>query len=98
MLCAKEFGRDLLREDPFSTLKSNEHVFDIALYGAGPLVYVRDGIDVMKAIVDEAGMPEKFYTERLPRVRAKIDRAREKERAAEARAEAVLAKKNAPPL
>ncbi len=89
ILCAKEFGRDLLAEDPFDALKCNETVFDIALYGAGPLVYVRYGIDVLHAVVEDPGMPEKFYTERLPRVRANVERARQKLRAADARAEAL---------
>lgn len=81
ILCAKEFGRDLLKQDPFDTLKSNEHVFDIARYGAGPVVYARHNIDILGAIVDDAGMPEKFYTERWPRIRKIIERAREKVRA-----------------
>lgn len=95
ILCAKEFGRDLLKQDPFGALKSNEHVFDIARYGAGPLVYVRHGIDVLGAVVDDPGMAEKFYTERLPRARANVDRAREKLRAADARAEAIRTRKEA---
>jgi hypothetical protein len=93
ILCAKEFGRDLLEQDPFAALKSNEHVFDIARYGAGPLVYVRYGIDVLGAVVDDPGMPEKFYSERLPRVRANVTRAREKQRAADARTEASRSRK-----
>jgi hypothetical protein len=93
ILCAKEFGRDLLKQDPFDALKSNEHVFDIARYDAGPLVYVRHGIDLLGAVVEDAGMPEKFYTERLPRIRAIIERIRDKARAAEARSEAVRARK-----
>lgn len=84
-ICAKEFGRDLLAQDPRAALKSNEHVFDIAGHDPGALVYVRYGIDVLEAVVDDPGMPEKFYTERLPRVRGLVQRAREKARAAEAR-------------
>lgn len=91
ILVAKEFCRDLLREDPFAALKCNEHVFDIARYGAGPFVFVRYGIDVLAAVVNDPGMPDKFYSERLPRVRANVERAREKLRAADARAEAVRA-------
>ncbi|MCA9675609.1 MAG: hypothetical protein KC464_11280 [Myxococcales bacterium] len=94
ILCAREFGRDLLAEDPFEALKCNEHVFGIARYGAGPFVYVRYGIDVLGAVVDDAGMPDAFYTERLPRVRANVERAREKLRAADARTEAFRARKN----
>jgi hypothetical protein len=93
ILCAKEFGRDLLNQEPFAALKCNEHVFDIARYGAGPLVFVRYGIDVLGAVVEDAGMPEKFYTERLPRIRTAIDGAREKVRAAEERAATMRARK-----
>lgn len=92
IFCAKEFGRDLLKQDPFETLRSNEHVFDIARWGAGPLVYARYNVDILGAVVEDAGMPEKFYTERLPRVRALIQRAREKARAAEARVQAAREK------
>ncbi|HEX2691480.1 MAG TPA: hypothetical protein VHN14_32940 [Kofleriaceae bacterium] len=87
ILCAREFGRDLLAGDPSDALKCNETIFDIALYGAGPLVYVHYGIDVFGAVVEDPGMPEKFYTERLPRVRANVERARQRVRAAHARAE-----------
>lgn len=89
ILVAKEFCRDLLAEDPFAALKCNEHIFDIARYGAGPLVYARYGIDVMAAVLDAPGMPEKFYTERLPRVRANIERARERARLLELRSAAL---------
>ncbi|CAN5917679.1 hypothetical protein BH11MYX2_BH11MYX2_04540 [soil metagenome] len=74
--CAKEFGRDLLAQDPRAALKSNEHVFDIAEYDPGPVVFVRYGIDVLEAVVDDPGLPAKFYSERLPRVRALVERAR----------------------
>lgn len=76
ILCAKEFGRDLLAQEPRRALESNEHVFDIARYDPGPLVFVRYGIDVLEAVVDDPGLPEKFYSERLPRVRALVQRAR----------------------
>jgi hypothetical protein len=56
-------------------------------------VFVRYGIDVLGAVVEDAGMPEKFYTERLPRIRTAIDGAREKVRAAEERAAAMRARK-----
>jgi len=82
ILCAKEFSREMLESDPFATLKFNEQVFDIAQYGAGVVVHVRHGIDVFDAVVMDEGMPEKFYSERLPRVRAAVERAREKGRAA----------------
>jgi hypothetical protein len=80
ILCAKEFIRDLLREDPHQALKANEYVFEIASYDPGPVVFVRYGIDVLEAVVDDPGLPEKFYTERWPRVREQAGRARAKVR------------------
>ncbi|HEU4729667.1 MAG TPA: hypothetical protein VFT22_17350 [Kofleriaceae bacterium] len=52
--------------------------FEIARYGAGVEVFTRFQIDVLEAVVDAPGMPEKFYTERLPRARAAVERARAK--------------------
>ncbi|HVK83604.1 MAG TPA: hypothetical protein VM513_05825 [Kofleriaceae bacterium] len=80
ILCAKEFVRDLLQQDPREALKANEHVFEIASYDPGPAVFVHYGIDVLEAVVDDPGLPEKFYTERWPRVRDQVDRARAKVR------------------
>lgn len=90
---AKEFCRDLLNSGPDAALECNEYLFDIAAYGAGPIVYVRYGIDILSAVVDDPGMPGNFYTERIPRVRAKVNRRREKLRAALARAELAIGRK-----
>lgn len=90
--CAKQFAREFLDSRPRTTLRINERIFRLAMYRAGPLVSARYGIDVMEAVVDEHGLPNKFYTERLPRVRAAVERARSKARAAEARAAAWLAR------
>lgn len=80
ILCAKEFARDLLRQDPREALKANEYVFEIATYDPGPMVFARYGIDVLEAVVDDPGLPEKFYSERWPRVRDQVSRARAKAR------------------
>jgi hypothetical protein len=79
---------DQLASDPFETLKCNEEFFDIAQYRAGVEVFTRYQIDVLEALVDAPGLPEKFYSERLPRARAAVERARAKGFAAMARAKA----------
>lgn len=88
IICAKQFATDQLASDPRTTLTCNEVFFDIARYGAGLEVFVLHEIDVLAAIVDAPGLPEKFYRERLPRARAAVERARGKRRAALDRASA----------
>lgn len=89
IICAKQFALDLLATDPDRTLDCNEAFFGIARYGAGVEVFVRHGIDVLEAIIDAPGLPEKFYALRLPRARAAVDRARAKRFAALERARAL---------
>jgi hypothetical protein len=89
IICAKQFATDQLASDPHQTLRCNEVVFRMAQYGAGIEVFALHGIDVLEALVDGPGMPEKFYTERLPRARATVDRARAKRFAALDRARAL---------
>jgi protein-disulfide isomerase-like protein with CxxC motif len=60
--------------------------FKIAQYGPGVEVFTRYQIDVLEAVVDAPGLPEKFYSERLPRARAAVERARAKNFAVMARA------------
>jgi len=88
IICAKQFAIGRLSVDPRETLASNEAFFDIAQYGAGIEVFAVHGIDVLEALVDAPGMPERFYTERLPRARAAVERARAKRFAAIDRARA----------
>ena len=83
-----QFSLDQLAADPFATLKCNEELFDIARYRAGVEVFTRYEIDVLEALVEAPGMPEKFYSERLPRARAAVERARARWFAANARARA----------
>lgn len=78
VICAKQFAIERLSLDPAETLACNEAFIKIAQYGAGVEVFTRYQIDVLEALVDAPGMPEKFYTERLPRARAAVDRARAK--------------------
>lgn len=82
IVCAKQFATDQLASEPRKTLTCNEVFFDIARYGAGVEVFALHGIDVLEALVDAPGMPEKFYIERLPRARAAVERARAKRFAA----------------
>ena len=93
IICAKQFAADELETDPRKTLDCNEKIFDIARYGAGIEVFVHHRIDVLEAIVDAPGLPEKFYTERLPRARAAVKRARAKEFAAMERARVIAERK-----
>lgn len=88
IICAKQFAIDQLPSDPVATLKCNEVFVKIAQYGAGVEVFTRYQIDVLEAVVDAPGLPEKFYSERLPRARAAVERARAKSLAAMARAKA----------
>jgi hypothetical protein len=82
IICARQFASDLLASDPAEALACNEVFFDIARYGAGVEVFVLHQIDVLAALVVDPGLPEKFYTERLPRARAAVERARAKRLAA----------------
>ncbi|HEX7842269.1 MAG TPA: hypothetical protein VF469_32580 [Kofleriaceae bacterium] len=84
----KQFALERLSSDPRETLAYNEAFFKIARYGAGVEVFALHAIDVLAAIVDAPGMPEKFYSERLPRARAAVERARAKRFAALDRARA----------
>jgi hypothetical protein len=86
IVCAREFAVDQLASDPDEALACNEIILDIARYRAGVEVFVQHGIDVLDAVVDARGLPEKFYSERLPRRRAAVERARAKRFAAIARA------------
>jgi hypothetical protein len=88
IVCARQFILDRLASDPFTALKCNEALLDIAQYRAGVEVFTRYQIDVLDALVDDPGMPEKFYSERLPRARAAVERARAKNFAANERAKA----------
>jgi hypothetical protein len=92
IICAKQFAIGQLASAPRTTLACNEVFFDIARYGAGVEVFVHHLIDVLEAIVDAPGMPEKFYTERMPRARAAVERARTKGLAAAERARAHAAR------
>jgi hypothetical protein len=82
IICAKQFAFDQLASEPRKTRDCNEAFFDIAQYGAGVEVFAVHGIDVLEALVDAPGMPERFYTDRLPRARAAVERARAKRFAA----------------
>lgn len=88
IICARQFAIDQLTSEPRETLACNEVFFDIASYGAGVEVFTDHQIDVFEAVVVAPGLPEKFYTERLPRVRAAVDRARARRFAAIERAKA----------
>lgn len=88
IICAKQFAVERLSSDPRETLAYNEAFIKIARYGAGIEVFALHGIDVLAAIVDAPGLPEKFYRERLPRARAAVERARAKRFAALDRARA----------
>jgi hypothetical protein len=89
ILCAKQFATDLLASDPRETLACNEVFLDLARYGAGIEAFAAHGIDVLEALVLAPGMPEKFYSQRLPRARAAIERARARRFAALDRARVV---------
>jgi hypothetical protein len=88
IICARQFAVDQLASAPVTTLKCNEVFFEIARYGAGVEVFTRYQIDVLEAVVDAPGLPDKFYSERLPRARAAVERARAKSFAAMERARA----------
>jgi hypothetical protein len=88
IICAKQFAVERLSSDPLETLAYNEAFIKIARYGAGVEVFAHHGIDVLEAIVEAPGLPEKFYSERLPRARAAVERARAKRLAALDRARA----------
>jgi hypothetical protein len=99
ILCAREFARE-----DYTTakdlLKFNERIIRMAAWGDGVLVYVRHGIDVMTAVIDADGLPEKFRAVRLPFAKAAVERARKKARTAHAHsaARAELARiKSLPP-
>jgi hypothetical protein len=82
IICAKQFAADRLSSAPDETLACNEAVIKVARYGAGPEVFAVHQIDVLEALVVAPGLPEKFYSERLPRARAAVERARAKRFAA----------------
>jgi hypothetical protein len=88
IICAEQFAVDRLSSAPDETLACNEAVIKIARYGAGVEVFALRQIDVLAALVVDPGLPEKFYTERLPRARAAVERARAKRFAALERARA----------
>lgn len=88
IVCAREFTREMLAIDPHTAQRFNQEIVKIASYKAGPIVYVRYGIDVLEALIDEPGFPERFYSYYLPHARDWVRRQREKAFAAEERASA----------
>jgi hypothetical protein len=88
ILCAREFAREH-QTTAKDLLQFNERIIRIARWGDGVRVYVRHGIDVMAAVIDDGTLPERFRALRLPFAKAAVERARRKARAAEARAAAL---------
>lgn len=85
IICARQFIKDMLPHDARAALNFNKKLLKEAGYGASLVVHVRHDLDVLDAVVTDAGLPAKFYTEHLPRARTFINGRRAKARAAEDR-------------
>jgi hypothetical protein len=96
IICARQFIRDVLQDDARAALGFNKKVLKEAGYGASLLVHARHGIDVLDAVVTDAGLPERFYSEHLPRARTFIKRRRAMARATEQRTAAWQPKMSQP--
>jgi hypothetical protein len=83
--CARAFALEAFATAPRKTLTYNNDIFRLASYRAGPLVFVRHGIDVLEALAMSDTLPASFFSERLPRGRAFVDRRRAQVRAQQAR-------------
>lgn len=84
IVCAREFVRDILAGDEVRrALRLNERIYKIARYRAGPLVYVRDGIDVFEGVLVDPALPRMFLDRRYPQMREDVDRQRVRTAAAE---------------
>lgn len=88
--CVKEYGRDLLSQGKVKATNAiNGAVFSLARYGVGVEVFVDHGIDVLNALIVDPGLPDKFYSHRLPYARAAVTRARDKAQKGKTRGEAL---------
>jgi hypothetical protein len=85
IICAKQFISDMLKDDAKAALNFNNKLLKEAGFGASLVVYVRYAIDVLEAVVTDAGLPAQFYSEHLPRSRTFIDRRRAMAKATEER-------------
>lgn len=85
IICARQFIRDMVQDDKKAAHNFNKKLLREAGYGAPLVVHVRYGIDVLEAVVTDEGLPERFYSEHLPRALTFIERRREKARAREQR-------------
>lgn len=93
IVCVREYGRDLLAQgNARATNGVNGAVFSIARFGVGVDVFVDHNIDILDALITEPGLPEKFYSHRLPYATRAVTRAREKALAAKAHSESVRAR------
>ena len=77
VICAREFGRDLLEVGRMrDVLRLNERMFSFALRDAGLDVWVQDGISLTDAIVRDPRLPEAFERVRLPQMQNEVEERR----------------------
>lgn len=89
IICAREYGRDLLARGQLDeAMAVNDAVIDLAQWGDGVDVFAHYKIDVLEALILDAGFPAKFYTHHVPFARKAVERARRKGIARKERTEA----------
>jgi hypothetical protein len=79
--CSREYAASFLDSDEIETgeairvvLKYNKRIFNLAL-SRGDAAFEL-GIDVFEAIVEDERLPEKFFSECLPRWRQRLEERR----------------------
>jgi hypothetical protein len=74
VVCAREFGRDLLDAGRLrDVLRLNERIFSFALRDPGLDVWVRDGVSVADAMVRDPRLPEAFARVRWPQMQNELE-------------------------
>lgn len=78
VICAREFGRDLLESGRVrDVLRLNERVFSFSLRESGLDVWLQDGISLSDAIVRDPRLPEAFERIRFPQMLRELEVRRE---------------------
>jgi hypothetical protein len=73
IICARQYVVDLIASGNLVRARdSNEEIFDIARWKAGPRVFAEHGIDVLKALVVDPALDPKFLTKRYPAMLGQI--------------------------
>ncbi|MBI2895965.1 MAG: hypothetical protein HYY06_20575 [Deltaproteobacteria bacterium] len=81
LICVTEVARDLVRgRRPRPALRLFERVFRLADSRVGDEVVQRAGIEILDAVAPLQGLPEDFRKIRYPRMRARIDSRRRRNR------------------